>query len=770
MTGMVTLKDDFTFLVSNDSGDVELGPQGSGMYLRDTRYLSRLELLVDGKKPSLLSFTTDYNIGATFRLSANYFGSSVQDGELGAAEAGRAIGIARRRYIEHGLVESLEFTNYYPEAITIEVTLLVGADFLDMFEVRGMPRTVSGHTVSAQVQTAGAQGANGLKTRAGTTVLLHTHPAGRGGAGAEHTLLFQCSDTPVSWKELGSPGSTAGTSGTSGTSGTPAHEVALYYLLHLPPREPITLHLVALPEPEATGVETPTLTAGAGIKPADSFRQRVALARRVFTQWQQACTRINTSSYKLNRILETSILDLRSLMQQEPQGLVVTAGLPWFFALFGRDSLITSLETLMLNPTIAVDTLRALAAYQATEVDDWRDSEPGKILHELRRGDMTLAGEVPHSPYYGSIDSTLLYMMLFAETLKWTNSQSLFDELWGSVRKALDWAWQWGDIDGDGYIEFKTRSSRGIKHQGWKDSDESLGGTLGPRPEPPIALAEVQGYYYAALLGVAGALRRYGSAVNAPLREDLASRLEQQAAALKKQFNHDFWWEEEGFYVHALDGKKAQVRDVTSNIGHCLWTGIVDEARAARVVARIMQPDMRSGWGVRTISANDPTYNPMSYHNGSVWPHDNAIMVAGLRRYDFKAEMLQVATEVLDAAATFTGYRLPELYCGFSRGEGVEQESAPAAYPVSCSPQAWAAGSPVMILQALLDIEADAGELRAGDKMILPQGLERVELRGVKVGATTRDLNLERGLRAADGLASDARVADALTLDEAGKV
>ncbi len=761
MPDMVTLKDDFTFLVSDYSGDVDAGPEGSGMFLRDTRYLSRLELFVAGKKPSLLSYTTDYNIGATFRMAANYFGSQDRDRELGAAEAVRAIGIARRRYIEHGLIESLEFTNYYPEAIDLEITLIVGADFLDMFEVRGMPRPAPGHTVSTEVRSAGAPSTNGHEASVGTTVVLRTHPVEGAGIGASHALLFTCSATPVSWSEP---------TGSGSTSGTSAHEVALNYLLHLPAREPVTLHLRALPEPDAEGKETWGPGASEGIQPETSFRQRVSHAQRVFTEWQEACTRIRTSSYTFNRIMETGILDLRSLMQQEPQGLVVTAGLPWFFTLFGRDSLITSLQTLMLNPTIAVDTLHALAAYQATEVDDWRDSEPGKILHELRRGDMALAGEVPHSPYYGSIDSTLLYMMLFAETLKWTNSQTLFDEMWGSVRKALDWAWHWGDMDGDGYIEFKARSSRGIRHQGWKDSDESLGGALGPRPEPPIALVEVQGYYYAALMGVAGALRRYGGAVAEQAEEGLASRLEEQAAALKEQFNRDFWWEEEGFYVHALDGKKKQVRDVTSNVGHCLWTGIVDACRAARVVARIMRPDMRSGWGIRTISANDPTYNPMSYHNGSVWPHDNAIMVAGLRRYGFRVEMLQVATEVLDAAATFTGYRLPELYCGFGRGTGVEQESAPAAYPVSCSPQAWAAGSPLMILQALLDIDADAGELRAGGAAILLEGVERVELRGMSVGGTSRDLDLEVGLHGADGFGHDVMATDSRTPQTAGKV
>jgi glycogen debranching enzyme len=584
-----------------------------------------------------------------------------------------------------------------------------------------MPRPTPGHIVSIETR----------KGEPGISVLFRSHPVHAGRSGAAHSMLFLCDVTPESWEEITEP---------NHLTGLPMPEIALNYKLHILPRQTVTLHLRAMPEPTAE-------SAAAGAKHASateaSFKQQIAAARRVFTEWERTCTRITTNSYVLNRILETSMLDLRSLMQQEPQGLVVTAGLPWYFTLFGRDSLITALETLMLNPQISVDTLRALAAYQATEVDDWRDSEPGKILHELRRGDMTFAGEVPHSPYYGSVDSTLLYMMLFAETVKWTNSQALFDELWGSVRKALDWAWHWGDRDGDGYVEFSTRSNRGIRHQGWKDSDESLGGVVGPRPRPPIALVEVQGYYYAALTGVAEVLRRYGSGVAEQAKDALADKLAQQAAALKEQFNRDFWSETTGFYVHALDGSKAQVPDVTSNVGHCLWTGIVDEARAAQVVARLMQPDMLSGWGVRTISTDDVTYNPMSYHNGSIWPHDNAILVAGLRRYNFGAEMLRVATEILDAAATFPGYRLPELYCGFARGEGIEQESAPAAYPVSCSPQAWAAGSSLMMLQALLGVEVLAEADKVSTSPLLPPDVTGVQLRGMKVADARLDLDVK---------------------------
>ncbi len=765
MTGAtaVTLKDDFTLLISDHSGDVANGPDGNdgyGLYLHDTRYLNKLQLLVGGERPLSLSYTTDYNIAATFRLSAIHFGLKERSGSSVPGQLGHALGITRRRYIERGLVESIEFTNYNPTGLEVEITLLVGADFADIFELRGLTRSTPVPTVSIRVHDGfhrvgeGAWPVGATNSTKGTTVLVRAQPAvstRQAAPGpnplAARVLLFTCDAAPVTWEEVTT---------LDAPTGREMREVALHYKLALAPRQPVTMHLRLVPEPDS-----PELPAG-GLRPqsgelaqALTFKEQVARARGVFTEWQRACTRIDTDSYALNRILETSVLDLRSLLQWEPHGLVVTAGLPWYFTLFGRDSLITALETLVLNPQIAVDTLRVLSSYQATAVDDWRDGEPGKILHELRRGDMALAREVPHSPYYGTVDSTLLYMILFSETVKWTGGQPLFDELWGSVRRALDWAWRWGDLDGDGYIEYKSRSGRGIRNQGWKDTDESLGGPFGPWPEPPVALVEVQGYYYAALLGVAETLKRYGGAVHEQAQGGLSARLEHQAARLKEEFNRDFWWEEEGFYVHALDRSKAQVRAVTSNVGHCLWTGIVEESRAARVVARLMRHDMLSGWGVRTISAEDPTYNPMSYHNGSVWPHDNAILVAGLRRYGFEAEMQQIARQILDAAATFPDYRLPELYCGFARGKGAQEESAPAAYPVSCSPQAWAAGAPLLLLQTLLGIEVSAEGHFDPSRAVLPAGVGRVEVRGMRM--RDESLNLVFSTEDHQPMAAEAR-------------
>ena len=716
MTTPITLKDDHTFLVSDHAGEVLNTPEGSGMYLHDTRYLSRFELLVNGQKPHNLSHTLDYNVACTFHLSAGHFGEMDRGGETTVGLIAHMVSITRRRYIRHGLVETLEFTNYYPSPVQVDVALRLGADFIDMFEVRGMPRPTPGKPVSIDVPGDGS------------AVVFRTHGDDTSRPHKQRTLLFASNLTPERWDIE---------TDQSSLTGEPAPQIVLHYRLDLQPRAPLVMHLRVTPEPDHAA---PVDLLGVSENIEARFREQVAAAKSVFDEWLLRCTRVESDSYMLDGVFRTSALDLRALMQQEPQGLVVTAGLPWYFTLFGRDSLITALQTLSLNPQIAIDTMRALAAYQATDFDDWRDSEPGKILHELRRGDMTIAGETPHSPYYGSVDSTLLFIMLYAAMLDWTGDRALFEELWPNVQRALEWAWNYGDIDGDGYIEFKVRSPRGILHQGWKDSDESIGGTLGPRPTQPLALTEVQGYYYAALTGLARILRRYGNTE----QHELASRLDSQAATLKEQFNRDFWWEEEGIFVQALDAQKRPVRSVTSNVGHCLWAGIVDEAKAPVVVSRLLKSDMLSGWGARTMSTTDPTYNPMSYHNGSIWPHDNSLLIAGLRRYGFDEETVMVASEILEAAATFPDYRLPELYCGFPRGEGPFRESAPAAYPVSCSPQAWAAGTSILILQTLLGLQPNSDEGTIEAKPLLPPGVDTLTLLGLRVGAVSFDVTAAR--------------------------
>ena len=709
MSETITLKDDEIFLVTDTGGEITSGPEGHGLYYQDTRYLSQLELTINGEKPSLLSHNVDYNIASTYHLSSAYrndwlagMDKPSEDGTVWNYTL-HAMSIIRRQFVRKGLIETLELTNYYPQPMKIDLALRVSADFADIFEVRGLIRKLSGE--AAEIEVLKDEGAIAFKSIPFKEGLPDRH------------LRLQTSLTPTYFETA---------SRISDLNGLNVPEIILHFELNLTPNVPVSLALGVFPEEK---------------QPRDipAFQQAVTDGQQLFQAWQQACTQLESDNYALARLYGISVLDIRSLMQQTPQGLAITAGLPWYFTLFGRDSLITALQTLSLNPQIAVDTLRVLAQYQAIEDDPWRDSEPGKILHELRVGDLARADEVPHTPYYGSVDSTLLFILCFAEVLRWTGDQSFFTELWPNIERALNWAWQYGQLDDSGYIKYRRRSERGILHQGWKDSDESMGGFSGVRPPQPIALVEVQGYWYDAQIKLAAILRRFGDQE----QQVLATRLETEAAQLKQNFNRDFWWAEETFYYQAIDASNQPVRNVTSNIGHCLWSGIVDEAKAAQVAVRLMQPDLLSGWGLRTISQLDPTYNPMSYHNGSVWPHDNALALAGLRRYGCNREALQLINEIFRAAATFPEYRLPELYGGFPRSENGITEKAPAAYPVSCSPQAWAAGTGILLVQVLLGLNV-LDDQRLEVAPILPDGVNQLTLRGLTVGSARLDLSFVR--------------------------
>lgn len=697
------------FLVSDTAGEIRSGLEGHGLYFEDTRYLSNLELTVNGLAPYALNYNADYNIAATFHLSSPFF-SQLQQADSSISQAqtavAHAVSLIRKRQVQNGLVEELKFTNFHPDPLTIEFRLKVSADFTDIFEVRGFPRQLEGTASQVEIRQDGRR-------------LEFRSTPSKAGVPAR-TLVFESSLTPQAYDvhELASP-----------HNGLVFPQVALDYRLELQTGQAVVLSLNALPGQPGTNIQATPLTDAA-------FARQVAAAHAAFEQWEKECTQVRSNDFLFNRFMRTSRLDLRSLLQRSGDQLVMTAGLPWYFSFFGRDSLIASIQALSLDVNIAKDTLRALAQYQGKVFNDWRDEEPGKILHELRRGDMTLGGEMPHGPYYGSVDSTLLFVWCYALTLEWTGDRAFFKEMWPAVEQGLEWAARYGDMDGDGFIEFDRRSERGILHQGWKDSDESMGGALGPHPVGPIALVEVQGYYYAALTSVARVLRRFGDAT----QQALAESLDAQAARLKTAFNQKFWWPEENFFAQALDGRKEQVRNVTSNPGHCLWSGIVNTDKAGAVAARLMQPDLLGGWGIRTMSSQDHTYNPMSYHNGSVWPHDNSIIAAGLRRYGFDRETLMLVEQLLAAATTFPDSRLPELYCGFPRVEDGIEEAAPAAYPVSCSPQAWAAGSGPFLLQTLLDLQPDGDTLTVRANPVLPASLENLTLHGLRIGNSRTNL------------------------------
>ena len=412
---------------------------------------------------------------------------------------------------------------------------------------------------------------------------------------------------------------------------------------------------------------------------------------------------------------------------------IVTAGIPWYVAPFGRDALITCYEMLLLNPAPARDALLFLAKRQASADDPERDAQPGKILHELRVGELARSGYIPHTPYYGTVDATPLFVMLAGAYYRWTADLETLSGLLPALDAALEWMDRYGDQDGDGFLEYQARSQAGLYNQGWKDSEDAIVHTDGSLAEPPIALVEVQGYAYLAKQRIAEVYEALG-------HRDRADSLRKDAAELKEAFNEAFWMEE-GTYALALDGKKRQVRSVTSNPGHCLYCGIVDGEKARRVAERLMAEDMFSGWGVRTLSTTSPAYNPVSYHNGSVWPHDNAIIAAGLKRYGVTDGAEKIVSALFDAAGLSHDARLPELLCGFDRRE----DNPYVPFPVACRPQAWAAAAPFMILQALLGISARAHEgLLTINQPELPEWLGSIEIRNIRVGKASVSLGFTR--------------------------
>jgi glycogen debranching enzyme len=448
---------------------------------------------------------------------------------------------------------------------------------------------------------------------------------------------------------------------------------------------------------------------------------------------QQACEVI-TSNERVNDWLNRSIADLDMMITATPWGDYPYAGVPWFSTPFGRDGIITALEYLWLAPNVARGVLTYLARMQATQANEEQDAEPGKILHETRGGEMAALGEVPFARYYGSVDSTPLFVMLAAAYYRRTADRELIESLWPNVEAALEWMDVYGDADGDGFIEYARHSSQGLVQQGWKDSHDSVFHADGSMAEGPIALSEVQGYAYAAKRGAA----RLAALLK---KEAKAAELARQAERLRQKFERDFWCDELGTYALALDGCKNPCRVRSSNAGHCLYAGIVHADRARRVAAALLSPESFSGWGVRTIPAGEARYNPMSYHNGSVWPHDNALVAKGLARYGLKQQASQIFSGLLDASAFVDLYRLPELFCGFAR----RPDEGPTLYPVACLPQSWAAAAVFLLLQACIGLRILAPKARVAFlDPVLPPSVDVVQIRNLQVGPASVDLMLRR--------------------------
>jgi glycogen debranching enzyme len=670
------------FLCADAEGNLDAEKvTGSGLYWRDTRYLSDFVLDVDGNAPLLLSTSADRAFASHVDLTNQDLVDD--DGTVSAVQG--TVNIRRTRVIDGRLYERIRVRNYNAAAVEFTLNLTFGTDFADIFEVRGLRRATRGKLAQPKADRSSIAFAY----------------AGLDGVFRETRISFELEPTEIEVR------------------GT---QVVAAWRLRLEPTQTEMIALVV--EPRAANARPPD-------KPFDVAMHEL---RRSYESWERACTRVWTDNQLYNSLLARGLRDLRALLTPTRHGNLPAAGIPWFVAPFGRDSLLTCHQTLLLNPDLTRTTLEVLAAFQADEVDEWRDAQPGKILHELRQGELAGANEIPHTPYYGSIDSTPLWLLLLGTYYRWTGDLGFCRRLLPNVERALEWVETYGDPDGDGLVEYQRTSPRGLANQGWKDSHDSVVHVDGKLAEGPIALAEVQGYVYLARLRLADVFEALGDG-------DRAVALRAQAARLKAAFNEAFWVESEQYFAMALDGDKRPVATITSNPAHGLYCGVVDPDKAAPLARRLLAPDMFSGWGVRTLSKSAVAYNPMSYHNGSIWPHDNAIIGAGLKRYGFAKATNRLATAMFEMAVTVDDMRLPELFCGFTR----RSPNRPVAYPVACSPQAWAAGAPFLLLQAMLGISADApGNVLNVGKPQLPGWLNTVELHDLRVGRSTISIVFQR--------------------------
>jgi glycogen debranching enzyme len=683
----LVLKHDEAFFVADRRGDFPDVPDSEfGFYVGGTRFLHRFELRVHGQRPLVLNAAvSDDNL----QVAVDLTNADMREGDT-MLLAGRTLRLARRLTLYEGqLCEALTIESFASEPVPVELRWQFDADFADVFEVRGIRRERRGDRLTPSCTGKMVRLAyKGLDDTVRTTVLRFDPPPRRL---TPDTAEYGLTVMPGGRQELVVSVTTAESPGE----------------IEAPPGGPLGLI-------EIVG------------------RRREENEAR-----QHLMARIATSHEPLTRWLLRSRGDLHMLLTETPEGPLPYAGIPWFVAPFGRDSLITALQVLPFEPAIARGTLRFLARYQGTGDDPFTEEEPGRILHEYRRGEMAACREIPFIPYYGSVDATPLFVMLLAEYLRWTGDHALACELVPALERAL--AWIVAPEDRDEYLTYGRRSPIGLGNQGWKDSHDAIMHGAGDLAGPPIAVVEAQGYKYAALLGAA-------ELFEALERPDAAPRLRDKARHLRAHFEADFWLDREAFYALALDGEGAPCRVVSSNPAHCLWTGIAAGGRARAVGGRLLADDMFSGWGLRTLSAGERLYNPMSYHNGSVWPHDTAIAAAGLRRCGQTEAFLRLATALFEAALEWEGERMPELFCGFSRVPGF----GPTRYPVACSPQAWAAGVPFHLLSEMLGLSPDARANRVSlINPVLPPWLDWVEVRDLRLRDSSLDFVVSRGSQTA---------------------
>jgi len=680
---VVTLVEETAFAISSTSGDLQPGfPHG--LFFRDTRFLSELCLQVNGHWPEPLAASTLDPFSAVFALRD----------QPSAGFADSALMVFRTRYVGRGMREDLLLRNFGTEPAPCVLDLAVDADFADLFDVK--------------------------EGRVGRTAEVDVEVAARRLSWRYRRSRF-CRGLHLDLSEPGrlSPGN-------------------VRYEIVVPPGGSWSTCLQFTPVVDGDEV-IPRHPCGSAV-------ERSTPTTRL-EQWRRNLPEVEADHAGFSALVDRSAEDLASLRLFDPEvpdRVVVAAGAPWFMTLFGRDSLLTAWMAMLVEPDLALGTLQTLARYQGTKVDAPTEEQPGRILHEMRFGEAAELALGGGRVYYGTVDATPLFVMLLGELRRWGHRREEVDALLPAADLALAWIEHYGDRDGDGYVEYLRASDRGLLNQGWKDSHDSTRFADGRLATPPIALCEVQGYVYAALLARAHFAEEAAD-------QDHADRLRDRARELKARFNHDFWLERQGWLAMGLDHEKRPLDALTSNMGHCLWTGILDEDKAARVGELLTSDALFSGWGVRTLADSMDGYNPISYHNGSVWPHDSAICVAGLMRYGLVEAAHRVMEGVVSAAGCF-GNRLPELFAGLPR----DDFPVPVRYPTSCSPQAWAAASPLLMLRAMLRFDPDVRRSRLHLAPAVPEWMGRLAVTSVPLMGGRLSFEVEDGkctvLAAPEGL------------------
>jgi glycogen debranching enzyme len=668
-----------TFAVFDRSGDIQpVGFGQQGIFHKETRHLSRLELDVCGVRPLLLSSTIrEDNI--LFAVDLTNPDIRLSSGELLPRGT---LHIYRTKFLAQAVCyERITIHNFGEKAVDIELGILFGSDFCDIFEVRGQKRPRRGTILPTKVD--------------GATALLEYEGLDQ----IERSTLLHCS-----------------------SSSARARDGSLVVPMRLEQQQEKSFTL---------SIECTNNNISGNVLTYDDALQQLSGQR---SSGPLAAVEVTASNERVNNWIRRSQSDLAMMVTATPFGVYPYAGIPWFSTVFGRDGIITALELLWLVPDIARGVLCYLASTQATTVDAESDAEPGKILHEMRKGEMANLKEVPFGHYYGTIDATPLFIVLASAYYDRTADTEFIRTIWPNLLAALDWINQYGDRDGDGFVEYARRAETGLVQQGWKDSSDSVFHSDGTLARAPIALCEVQSYVYAAKSGMSELAKEMSDLT-------LADRLSNEASELRAKFSSKFWSDELSLFVLALDGEKNQCRVRSSNAGHCLFSGIASDLQHRSISKELLSPASYSGWGIRTIVAGEKRYNPMSYHNGSIWPHDNAIIAWGALRKRDKELPLRILSGLLDLSSEVILHRLPELICGFARRHG----KGPTLYPVACAPQAWAAGAAFMVLQACLGLEVRAREHRIYlHYSALPEALKHVNVSNMRLGDASLDLSFER--------------------------